>query len=286
MSRAMYTTGMQLQSHTLTAHNDAAASANKIHDDTVARQYGFRGGLVPGVSVYAYMTYPLVHSFGEAWLTRGTAQVQFAKPIYEGDQVTVTGIVNAVAESEMRFDLASTNAEGVACGVGTATLPTASEPSPDLAEIPVGPRQAPRVPISWDAVVIGQPLPLLTLTVISRTTRSIATPMLMTWRCIAAPGDLCIQASCCGSAIGFSPSILFWGPGSMWPVTLRPIVPVRSVRPWKSAAYLCKNLRKRAMNSWCSMSSYTLLARPCSASSIRVFFVHARANAQRVDNGG
>ena len=127
---------MQLQAHTLTAHNDAAASANKIHDDTIARQYGFRGGLVPGVPVYAYMTYPLVHSFGEAWLTRGTALVQFAKPIYEGDQVTVTGTVNAVAESEMQFALASTNAEGAACGIGTATLPTASSPSPDPAEVP------------------------------------------------------------------------------------------------------------------------------------------------------
>jgi len=156
---------MQLHAHTLTAHNDAAASANKIHDDTVAQQYGFRGGLVPGVSVYAYMTYPLVHGFGEVWLTRGTAQVQFAKPVYEGDQVTVTGIVSAVAESELRFDLASTNAEGVACGVGTGALPTASSTAPDPAEIPAGPRQAPQVPISWDAVVIGQPLPLLTLTV-------------------------------------------------------------------------------------------------------------------------
>jgi len=165
MPRSIYTTGMQLQTHTLTAHNDAAASANKIHDDTVAQQYGFRGGLVPGVSVYAYMTYPLVHNFGEAWLTRGTAQVQLAKPVYEGDQVTVTGTVNTVAESELRFDLASTNAEGVACGIGTATLPTASSPTPDLAAIPIGPRQAPRVPISWDAVIIGQALPLLTLTV-------------------------------------------------------------------------------------------------------------------------
>ena len=165
MSHAMYTTGMQLQSHTLTAHNDAAASANKIHDDTVARQYGFRGGLVPGISVYAYMTYPLVHSFGEAWLTQGVARVQFAKPIYEGDQVTSTGMVNAVAESEMRFDLASTNTEGVACGIGTATLPTVSNPPPDLAAIPAGPRQAPRVSISWEAVVVGQPLPLLALTI-------------------------------------------------------------------------------------------------------------------------
>jgi hypothetical protein len=165
MSRTTYTVGMQLPVHTLTAHNDAAASANKIHDDTVAKQYGFRGGLVPGVSVYTYMTYPLVHSCGEAWLTRGTAQVQFAKPIYEGDQITVTGTVNTVAESEMRFDLASTNAEGVACGIGTAALPTASGTAPDPAVIPIGPRQAPRVPISWEAVVVGQPLPLLTLTV-------------------------------------------------------------------------------------------------------------------------
>jgi acyl dehydratase len=156
---------MQLHSHTLTAHNDAAASANKIHDDTVARQYGFRGGLVPGVSVYAYMMYPLVDSFGEAWLTRGAVQVQFAKPIYEGDQITVTGTVTAAAESEVRFDLASTNAEGVVCGVGTAALPTTSGTAPDPAEIPIGPRQAPRVPISWDAVVVGQPLPPLTLTV-------------------------------------------------------------------------------------------------------------------------
>jgi acyl dehydratase len=161
----MYTTGMQLPAHTLTAHNDAAASANKIHDDTVARQYGFRGGLVPGVSVYAYMTYPLVHSFGEAWLTRGAVRVQFARPIYEGDQITVTGTVTALAESEVRFDLASTNAEGVACGIGTAALPSASGTAPDPAEIPGGPRQVPPVPISWDAVVVGQPLPPLTLAV-------------------------------------------------------------------------------------------------------------------------
>ncbi len=34
--------------HVLTAFNTATASTNKIHDDDVAQQYGFRGGLVPG----------------------------------------------------------------------------------------------------------------------------------------------------------------------------------------------------------------------------------------------
>ena len=39
------------------AFNTAKASENKIHDDAVARRFGFRGGLVPGVDVYAYMTH-------------------------------------------------------------------------------------------------------------------------------------------------------------------------------------------------------------------------------------
>ena len=37
------------------ARNDAEASENRIHDDRVAAEYGFRGGLVPGVTVYAYL---------------------------------------------------------------------------------------------------------------------------------------------------------------------------------------------------------------------------------------
>ena len=33
------------------ARNPATESENKIHHDDVARQYGFAGGLVPGVTV-------------------------------------------------------------------------------------------------------------------------------------------------------------------------------------------------------------------------------------------
>ena len=39
------------------AFNTAKASENKIHDDAVARRFGFGGGLVPGVDVYAYMAH-------------------------------------------------------------------------------------------------------------------------------------------------------------------------------------------------------------------------------------
>jgi len=52
----------------VSAYNTAAASDNRIHDDCVARRFGFRGGLVPGVEVYAYMAHMPVARWGRAWL--------------------------------------------------------------------------------------------------------------------------------------------------------------------------------------------------------------------------
>lgn len=37
----------------IVAFNTAHASENRIHDDATAKRYGFAGGLVPGVDVYA-----------------------------------------------------------------------------------------------------------------------------------------------------------------------------------------------------------------------------------------
>jgi acyl dehydratase len=71
------------------AYNQATTSENKIHDDTIARKYGFRGGLVPGVTVYAYMVQPAIVSWGLDWLSRGAANVVLRKPVYEGDRARV-----------------------------------------------------------------------------------------------------------------------------------------------------------------------------------------------------
>ena len=49
--------GVIVVTYTVEAFNTATDSTNKIHDDDVARTYGFRGGLVPGVDVYAYLTH-------------------------------------------------------------------------------------------------------------------------------------------------------------------------------------------------------------------------------------
>ena len=79
----------ELPVYRVIACNTSADSENKIHDDKVAETYGFRGGLVPGVTVYGYMTVPVVQQFGAKWLERGSMEVRFHKPFYEGDQVMV-----------------------------------------------------------------------------------------------------------------------------------------------------------------------------------------------------
>src|SRR3954453_21528279 len=76
-------------SYTVRARNLAPDSDNKIHDDTVARQFGFTGALVPGVEVFAYATQPFAAAWGEEFLTRGVIEMQFRKPVYDGDVVTV-----------------------------------------------------------------------------------------------------------------------------------------------------------------------------------------------------
>ena len=47
----------------------------------LAGRFGFTGGLVGGVHVYAYMTHlPLAH-WGRVWLERGTGDCKFGKPV-------------------------------------------------------------------------------------------------------------------------------------------------------------------------------------------------------------
>ena len=123
------------------ARNTSQQSENAIHHDDVARRYGFRGGLVPGVTVYAYLTEPLVAAFGAAWLERGTASVRFHKPVMDGEDLQVTGVV------------LTRDATGI-----TATVTGATESTPEAATLTVTlPAGAP-TPVNV-AVYRAAPLP-------------------------------------------------------------------------------------------------------------------------------
>ncbi len=121
---------------TLIAFNTATASENKIHDDTVASRFGFTGGLVPGVDVCAYLAHAPMLAWGQDWLAGGHMRARFYKPVYDGDETTVTATQDgAGAMSLLCLARGLECAEGSAALRGTETpaalLPTAEMPAAD-----------------------------------------------------------------------------------------------------------------------------------------------------------
>ena len=104
--------------YTVKARNLATDSDNKIHDDDVARQFGFTGALVPGVEVFAYATQPFAAAWGVDFLDRGLIAARFRRPVYDGDEVVVGPV-----PGDGGYELTVTGHDGVVRAVGTASLP-------------------------------------------------------------------------------------------------------------------------------------------------------------------
>jgi hypothetical protein len=110
---------------------------NKIHEDGPARAFGFRGALVPGVTVYSWMTHPVVAALGGAWLDHGTFSVRFAKPVYFGETVTVRASVAAHSKEDVTIQSRVVNDQDEVCATATMGLPLGPLlPLPDVAAYP------------------------------------------------------------------------------------------------------------------------------------------------------
>jgi acyl dehydratase len=107
----------RLEAYRVEAYNTAKLSEKKMHDDTVARRFGFNGGLVPGVDVMAYMMHLPVARWGRAFLERGLIEARFVKPVYDGETVNVAG-----EESDGVLSI-EVESRGQLCATGTASLP-------------------------------------------------------------------------------------------------------------------------------------------------------------------
>ena len=151
---------MSPQPYQVSAYNTAKASENKIHDDATARRFGFTGGLVGGVHIYAYMTHLPVAHWGRAWLERGTGDCKFSKPVYEGDIAEITA-------SETAAGLAlEVHSRGDLCATGSATLPAAAA-APALAEFRTAapPAHDARPPADEQSLAVGRWLAMNQLTI-------------------------------------------------------------------------------------------------------------------------
>src|SRR6202165_3795678 len=122
-------TGMtsRLEAYRVSAYNTAKLSENKMHDDTVARRFGFSGGLVPGVDVMAYMMHLPVAKWGRAFLDRGLIEARFVKPVYDGE---IAEVRSEESDGVLSIEVES---RGQLCATGSASLP-ASAPSVSISD--------------------------------------------------------------------------------------------------------------------------------------------------------
>ncbi|CCD93004.1 conserved hypothetical protein [Bradyrhizobium sp. ORS 375] len=138
----------ELAPYAVKAFNTAKQSENKMHDDSVARRFGFAGGLVPGVEVLAYMLHQPVARWGRAFLERGLIEARFIKPVYDGE------IAEVVAREAADGLVLEVTSQGQLCATGSASLP-ASAPHVVLAEYRDVPPAAVRPAVSAESFAAG-----------------------------------------------------------------------------------------------------------------------------------
>ncbi len=136
-------------SYRVSAYNTSKHSENKIHDDTVARKYGFSGGLVPGVDVLAYMLHMPVAKWGRDFLERGLIEARFVKPVYDGEIAEVSAVEDA---SGLTIEVQS---KGDLCATGTASLPAAA-PNYALNDFVAADAVKERKPVSVSSYELGK----------------------------------------------------------------------------------------------------------------------------------
>ena len=140
---------MTLEPYRVQAYNTAKQSENKMHDDTVAKRFGFSGGLVPGVDVMAYMMHQPVAKWGRAFLERGLIDARFLKPVYDGEMAELT------AEESNGVLSLQVHSRGQLCATGTASLP-ASAPDVSIANYKEVAAVAERHPVSAASYEVGK----------------------------------------------------------------------------------------------------------------------------------
>ena len=89
------------------AFNTAPNSENQIHGEDMAKEFGFKGGLVPGVTVSAYLLHPIIEKWGLDWLEKGWAKCKITSPLYDKENFSVH--LNEISENKILSNLKNSN---------------------------------------------------------------------------------------------------------------------------------------------------------------------------------
>ena len=149
---------MESLGYRISAVNDALTSENRIHSDDIARKYGFSGALVSGVSVFGYLTRPLVAAIGQSWFRGTVADVRFLKPAYEGDLLDIRLQPLQAGQSD-HCQVVVRNPGGSLLAQLDSHRPENMEPTDPMIELPPANCAPARPEISWDLVEPGVAAP-------------------------------------------------------------------------------------------------------------------------------
>ncbi len=123
---SMYRGNEMITGWTAQALNTAPDSQNEIHGEVISKKYGFKGGLVPGVTISAYLIQPAVVAWGMDWLSRGTAHVRVVKPLYDKEHFEV--VINR--EIQNGYEAEICNEDGTISATAMVSLAAGAPAAP------------------------------------------------------------------------------------------------------------------------------------------------------------
>jgi hypothetical protein len=141
-----------MTAHNPIARNFAVDSENKIHSDVIAKRLGFTGALVPGVTVFGHLTWPLSEKFGNRWLAGSVVITRFLKPAYDGERLAIIH-----QESDGKSLIECHNVSGVLLANLECNLQSELSIDPRANSQRTAPME--RVEIGWASVRVDEPLP-------------------------------------------------------------------------------------------------------------------------------
>ncbi len=124
------------------AFNQVPDSANEIHGDKIAKDLGFTGGLVPGVTVSAYLIHPAIEAWGLAWLERGSAHVKVDSPLYDNEKFEV----EILSSTDSTYQARLIRPDGTISATAEVGLPELIEAAPVRRGDEIANKESPIVP--------------------------------------------------------------------------------------------------------------------------------------------
>jgi len=83
-------TSAELKMTAFLGNEDSPTIRNAIHSTEGAKEYGYQGALVGGVTVFGWSTPLIFETLGREWIDEGWAELAFRRPTYPGEELTIT----------------------------------------------------------------------------------------------------------------------------------------------------------------------------------------------------